>query len=315
VNHDHLRILLEIARHGNFSGVAKQRNMDPSSISRVVRAVESELGVRLFHRTTRHVTLTEAGAAYLATVSDLLDAIDAAGDTIKELGASVGGTLRVTASVAFGQACLVPLLPEFLESYPDIQLELILADANLDIVAERIDLALRLSPRMDRDFVRVKWFDSAYKVCASPQYLAQHEAIRAPADLGKHLCVVFGLPNPQADWLLRDGAGHVVHVSAKPRICVTNGLAQRELALAGMGPALLPAWLAAADLAAGALVDVLPDYEATPNDFDGAAWLLYPNRTLLPAKTRALLDFLKSRARPEWSTARQKAKRNLAVRG
>lgn len=313
MNHDHLRILLEIARHGNFSGVAKQRNMDPSSISRVVRTVESELGVRLFHRTTRHVTLTEAGAAYLTQVSDLLDAIDAAGDRIKELGTNVGGTLRVTASVAFGQACLVPLLPEFLESWPNIQLELILADANLDIVAERIDLALRLSPRMDRNFVRVKWFDSAYKVCASPHYLASHGPIRSPADLSHHPCVLFGLPNPQADWLLRDSAGNVVHVSIKPRVCVSNGLAQRELALAGTGPALLPAWLAAADLAAGRLVDLLPDHTATPSDFDGAAWLLYPNRTLLPAKTRALVDFLKSRARPEWSHV--SPKRNLSSRG
>jgi DNA-binding transcriptional LysR family regulator len=306
VNHDHLRILLEIARHGNFSGVAKQRNVDPSSISRVVRAVESELGVRLFHRTTRHVTLTEAGAAYLTQVSDLLDAIDAAGDRIKELGANVGGTLRVTASVAFGQACLVPLLPEFLAAWPNIQLELILADANLDIVAERIDLALRLSPRMDRNFVRVKWFDSAYKVCASPHYIARHDAIRSPADLSQHLCVLFGLPNPQADWLIHDSAGTIAHVNVKPRVCVSNGLAQRELVLAGTGPALLPAWLVAADLAAGRLVDLLPDHAAAPSDFDGAAWLLYPNRTLLPAKTRALIEFLKSRAKPEWSRVRFK---------
>lgn len=313
MNHDHLRILLEVARQGNFSGVAKQRNMDPSSISRVVRGVESELGARLFNRTTRHVTLTEAGAAYLTKVSDLLDAIDAAGDTIKDLGGNVEGTLRVTASVAFGQACLVPLLPEFLALHPNIQVDLILADANLDIVAERIDLALRLSPRMDKSFVRVKWFDSAYKVCASPQYLGSHEAIRAAADLTRHRCVLFGLPNPQSDWLIRDGAGKVEHVNVKPRVCVSNGLAQRELALAGTGPALLPGWLIAADVAAGRLVDLLPNRTATPSDFDGAAWMLYPNRTLLPAKTRALVDFLKSRAQPEWSEVGVNG--DLALRG
>ncbi|MFX1764885.1 LysR substrate-binding domain-containing protein [Paraburkholderia sp. A1RI-2L] len=122
-------------------------------------------------------------------------------------------------------------------------------------------------------------------------------------------------PQSPADWLLRDRANRVPHVSARPRICVTNGLAQRELVLAGAGPAILPAWLAADDLAAGRLFDVLPDYDATPGDFDGVAWLLYSNRTWLPAKTRALVDFLKRRARPEWSMARPKIRRNSSARG
>jgi DNA-binding transcriptional LysR family regulator len=304
MNHDHLRILLEIARHGNFSGVAKQRNIDPSSISRIVRTVENELGVRIFHRTTRHVTLTEAGSIYLTKVSELLDAIDRAGDTVKELGGKVDGVLRVTASVAFGQTCLVPLLPDFLKVYPNIQLELFLADANLDIVAERIDLALRLSPRMDKSFVRVKWFHSSYRLCASPRYVARHGAVLSPGDLSRHRCVLFGLPNPQDEWLMRDRAGSVQRVNVKPYVCVSNGLAQRELVLGGAGLALMPAWLAAEDLFSGRLVDVLPNHIATPGEYDGAAWLLYPNRTLLPSKTRALVDYLLSRTKPEWSDAR-----------
>jgi DNA-binding transcriptional LysR family regulator len=317
MNHDHLRVLLEVARQGSFSAVAKRRNMDPSSISRIVQGVEHELGVRLFQRSTRHVALTEAGEAYLSRVSHLLEALDSAGETAKELGAHPGGTLRVTASVAFGQACLLPLLPEFMERYPDIHLELLLADANVDMVAERVDLALRLSPRMGQNFVRVKWFDSAYRICASPTYLERHDAITVPDDLRQHRCVLFGLPHPQSDWLVRDRSGNVRHLTVTPRACVSNGLAQRELALAGLGPALMPTWLIATDVATGTLVDLLPDYAATPSDFEGDAWLLYPDRTFLAAKTRTLVDFLLSKARREWSAAAiqrtQSANMNLVV--
>ncbi|MDQ7979895.1 LysR substrate-binding domain-containing protein [Paraburkholderia sp. SARCC-3016] len=303
MKHEHLRILLEVARHGAFSTVARQRNVDPSSISRIVQGAERELGVRLFQRSTRRVVVTEAGDAYLSHVSRLLEELDSASDAVREFGKQPKGTLRLTASVAFGQSCVVPLLPEFLARYPDIRLELLLADANVDMVAERIDLAVRLSSRMGNDLVRVKWFDTRYRICATPDYLRQKGAINSPDDLDSHPCVLFGLPNPQSQWRVTDRSGHVHYVAATSAATVSNGLAQRELAIAGVGPALMPAWLVADEIAAGRLVEVLPGHEVVPADFDGAAWLLYPSRAYLPAKTRAMVDFLLENAKKDWGTS------------
>jgi DNA-binding transcriptional LysR family regulator len=304
MNHDHLRMLVEVAQQGSFSAVAKLHDLDPSSISRIVQSVERELGARLFQRSTRHVTLTEAGDAYLTRVSHLLEELDSASDALKSLEHHPSGTLRVTASVAFGQTCLVSLMPEFARLYPEIQLELIFTDANLDMVSDRIDLALRLSPRVAQDMVRVKWFDASYKVCASPEYLSRHSPIKEPSDLSHHRCVLFGHPHAQSGWLVHSPSGAVENVSVPAAMIASNGLAQRELALAGVGPALMPTWLSASQIASRQLVDIFPEYTITPGDFEGAAWLLYPSRTFLPAKTRAILDFLLSRTKPEWATVR-----------
>jgi DNA-binding transcriptional LysR family regulator len=302
MKHEHLRIILEVARHGTFSTVARQRNLDPSSISRIVQSAERELGVRLFQRSTRHVVLTEAGDAYLSHVSRLLEELDSASDSVREFAQRPKGTLRVTASVAFGQACVVPLLPEFLALYPDIRVELMLADGNLDMITERIDLAVRLSPHMGNDLVRVKWFDACYRICASPEYLRRCGSIRSPDKLHSHKCVLFGLPNPQSEWWITEESGRIQRVEMTPVATVSNGLAQRELTLAGVGPALMPIWLIADDLAAGRLVEILPGLDVVPANFDGGAWLLYPGRTFLPVKTRTMVDFLLSKAKQQWST-------------
>ncbi|MEQ5837880.1 LysR substrate-binding domain-containing protein [Paraburkholderia acidicola] len=301
MNLDHLRVLVDIAQQGSFSNVAKLRDLDPSSVSRIVQGIERELGVRLFQRSTRHVVLTDEGDAYLSRVSHLLEELDSASDELKSVAQQPAGTLRVTASVAFGQTCLVPLMPEFARLYPQIQLELIFTDANLDMVSDRIDLALRLSPRMGQDLVRVKWFDASYKVCASPDYLSRHGVIQQPGDLSNHRCVLFGHPHPQSSWFVRDAAGTTHTIPVPAAMIASNGLAQRELTLAGIGPALMPTWLSALHVASGQLVDVLPGYTVTPGDFEGAAWLLYPNRSFLPAKTRAILSFLMSR-NSEWTS-------------
>jgi DNA-binding transcriptional LysR family regulator len=302
MNHDHLRIVVEIAQQGNFSSVAKLHDLDPSSVSRIVQSVERELGVRLFQRSARHVALTEAGTAYVARVAHLLEELDAAGDAVKSMENRPTGILRITASVAFGQACLVPLIPEFARRHPEITLELILNDANLDMVADRIDLALRLSPRMAQDLVRVKWFDATYRVCASPAYLENHPAIERPEDLGRHPCVLFGHPHPQSTWNVRNAAGATQGITVPTAMVASNGLAQKALALAGMGPALMPIWLAAPEIASGALKQILPGYAVTPSDFEGAAWLLYPHRSFLPAKTRAIVNFLLDHVAKEWTT-------------
>jgi DNA-binding transcriptional LysR family regulator len=300
MNHDHLRILIEVAQQRSFSAVAKRRDMDPSAVSRIVQAIEKELGVRLFQRSTRQVALTEAGSLYLARVSHLLEELDAASDELKSSETQPKGTLRVTASVAFGQSCLIPLVPGFLKAHPGISLELLLTDINVDLISERVDLALRVSPRMAQDMIRVKWFESDYRLCAAPGYFSRENIPDSLDELSAHHYVLFGYPQPQSVWRIQDKSGSEQKVTVNAAVVASNGLAQLDLAIAGVGPALMPYWLAGPALKSGKLIEWFSDYSVNPLGFEGAAWILYPNRSFLPAKTRLFIDYLK-RTKPELS--------------
>ena len=290
-----LRIFSEVARRGGFSAVARDRGLDPSSVSRAIGMLESDLGVRLFQRTTRRLTLTEAGGLYLDRIEALIDGLDAARDEALAITTGPAGTLRLTASVAFGHACLTPLLPAFRAAFPALRLELLLSDANLDLVAERIDLAIRLGPSVEADVVGIKLLDTRYKVCASPSYLTAAPPLATPDDLRDHRCLRFSLPEFRARWLFRTGDGPVGEVPVDGDLVVSNALVLRDCALAGLGPALLPDWLIETDLTQGALVDCFPDHRIAATGFDTAAWLLYPSRTFLPNKVRVAIDFLRQR--------------------
>ncbi len=290
---ENMRIFAEVARSGSFAAVARDRDVDPSSVSRAVALLEDELGVRLFQRTTRRVALTEAGEIYLARVTVLMDEMDHARDEARGVSAGPAGTLRLTASVAFGYTCLVPLLPEFRERYPGVKLELLLTDTVLDLVAERVDLAVRLGRRFDADFVATKLVDTQYRVCASPVYLKGKQRPEVPQELQQHRCLLFALPEFRSRWLFRDRQGTVQEVPVRGDVTILNGLALRACVLAGMGPVLLANWLIDEDIAQGKLVDLFPDYRVTATEFDTAVWLLYPSRAHLPNKVRVMIDFLK----------------------
>lgn len=295
-----LQIFADVAHQANFSPVARDRNVEPSSISRAVASLEAELGIRLFQRSTRKLTLTEAGALYLERVEPLLGAAREAADEARSLGRSPAGTLRLTASVAFGHAWLTPLLPRFRAEFPDLKLELLLNDANVDLVAERIDLAIRLGKDVSGDLIGTKLFTTRYVVCATPGYLTSAPTLAAPSDLRAHRCLRFALPDYRVRWMFsRDGAVETVEVDGD--LVGSNALTLRDCVREGLGPALLPDWLVAGDLVAGTLVDCLPEYQAAATSFDTAAWLLYPSRILLPNKVRVTVDFLRrnAQARPD----------------
>ena len=170
-----------------------------------------------------------------------------------------------------------------------------LSDAKLDLVAERIDLAIRLGPRIEADVVGVKLFDTSYRVCASPGYVAAAPPLSAPDDLRCHRCLRFTLPEFRTRWLFSGQDGETKEVPVDGDLIVSSALAMRDCALAGLGPALLPDWLIAKDLASGTLADCFPDHRVAATSFDTAAWLLYPSRAFLPNKVRVTIDFLRQR--------------------
>ena len=287
-----LQIFVEVAQCQSFSEVARRRRVEPSSVSRSVALIEGELGERLFHRTTRKLSLTEAGALYLARIEPLVMQLDDARLEVKSVGRSPTGTVRLSASVAFGQLCIVPLLGAFAQRYPGLVLELLLSDANTDLVGDQIDLAVRLAPGIQTNVIVSKLFDTRYRVVASPDWLAANP-LAAPDDLKRHSVLRFTLAGFRDRWLFRDAGGDVSAVPLEGRFLVSSALALREAALAGLGPALLADWMTEDDRIAGRLVDCFPTLRATATEFDTAAWLIYPSRSFLPAKVRVVIDFLR----------------------
>lgn len=303
MNLSELEVFVDVARRGSFVAVARERGLDPSSVSRSIAALEASVGAKLFRRTTRTMALTEAGSLYLARLPPVLDELVRMREEAASLRGEPVGTLRLTASVAFGEVCLVPLLAELTARYPRLKLELLLADDILDLVEQRIDLAIRLQPPDSADLKAVKLRTTRYRVVASPAYLRAQGRPKVPLELSTHRCLVFALPAFRARWLFRATqhrpddatAGDVDAVPIQTGLVISNALALRAAALAGLGPALLPDWLIEPEVQRRALVDVFPRHDVTATTFATGAWLIYPGGDTPPKKTRAVVDFFRSR--------------------
>jgi DNA-binding transcriptional LysR family regulator len=294
-----LATLMTIIRLGSFAAAARELHVDPSSVSRTVASLEAELGTRIFQRNTRQLAMTEAGALFVERVGPLLEELELVRCAAADTAAQPRGTLRVTASNAFGLKRLVPLLPAFCAAHPELNVDLVLTDGVLDLVAERIDIAIRLGALRDSTLIAVPLLKMRYRVVASPGWLeALAEPLRAPPDLERCDCVTFSMPGFRDRWFFRAGEGEPkVPVAVKPRLLSTNGLALRDCALSGLGVTLLPDWLIGDDIAEGRLVDLYPDYEVAVVDAPTGAWLVYPSRSYVPAKVRAFIEFMRGAVR------------------
>lgn len=291
-----LTVFVEVARNGGFAPAARRLNLDPSAVSRAIAALEKDLGARLFQRTTRRVALTDAGTRFLARVEPVLAELEGAENELRALETRPKGALTLSASVAFGETCVMPHIPAFLQQYPDIDLTLRFTDRNVDLVADRVDLALRLAPAVTGDVVTAKLMQTRYRVCAAPGYLENAPVPAKPEDLSTHRCLCFDLPGFDARWLFRKGAGSPVkEVPVTPRLRISGAISLRDAARAGLGPALLADWLVAEDIRGGRLVDLFPTHQVAATTFDTAVWLIYPSRAFLPRKTRVMIDFLRER--------------------
>lgn len=289
-----LRTFVDVVHLGSFAEVARRHNVDPSQVSRAVATLEEQLGARLFQRSTRRLEPTEAALRFLERVEPLVGELDAAMAEAGDSTSEVRGTLRVTASVAFGVRGLVPMLPALREKHPGLVLDLALTDTVLDVLAERIDIAIRLGPKLDTGLLGTRLMATRYRVVASPAWMKRHGPPAAPVALSAVPVATFPLPGFRDHWRFRDAAGVIESVAVHPGLMVSNGLGLLQAAVDGLGPTLLADWLTADDRAEGRLVDLFPGHEATATDFDTAVWLLYASRQYLPLKVRAFIDFAKA---------------------
>jgi DNA-binding transcriptional LysR family regulator len=289
-----LRAFVDVVRRGSFAAVARDRDVDPSSVSRTIATLEESLGVRLFNRTTRRLSPTEAALAYFDRVEPIIDELERASLVAADSGDTPRGVLRVTAPVTFAQINLVPLLPELSARYPELSFELLLADSFLDLIEDRIDVAVRVGRLAESMNVAQRLCDLVYVACASPAYLARRGRPKRPQELEKHECLRYPVAGYGAKWRFRC-AETVIEVPVKGRVVIANFAALRYCAVHGMGVVLAPRWSVIDELRDGTLVDLFPGVAGAVSEFDTAAWAIYPSRSYLPRKVRAFVDFLKEK--------------------
>ena len=287
-----LRAFKEVAETGGFSKAARRLGVATSSLTRLLDALEASLGSALLTRTTRQVTLTDAGSAYLEHVSRVLSDIEEADGAVADTGAEAVGPLRVSMPVTFGRLCVGPHIAGFLESHPRVSLELVLSDEYVDLAAERIDVAVRIgSPDKQHNLI-VKPLAAHHRyVVASHAYLQRHPLPVEPDALSQHECVLFAYRAGPQRWSF-SRAGGVQGVEVNGRLSANNSDVLREAVLGGLGVALLPQWLVEADVMAGRLQRLFEDYGVNPLAKTISVHAAYlPNRRH-SRKVQAMLEFL-----------------------
>lgn len=287
-----LKLFMEVAHQGSFTDVAKTEGVAPSSVSRAIAGLENELGIRLFQRSTRKLKPTEAGLVYLERIASIVDELESARQIATDVSEEPRGTLRVTAPTVFGQTHIVPLLPELQARYPSMTIELLLTDAYLDLIEERVDVAIRLGSLQDSTYIARRLQKMDFFICASPEYIEKHGKPDTPQEIRNHNCLLFPRTGHSLNWLFKDNDGNIFEVPISGKCLITNSDAIRQSALSGMGLALLPDWLINTDVQSGSLVTLFDEFTVTATNYGSAVWLLYPSREYVPLKTRVFINYL-----------------------
>ncbi len=283
----------EVARSLSFTSAAQRLGVPKSSVSRSITSLERRLGVRLLERTTRRVALTEVGETYLRHCHRLVEEADEADAAISSLGAEPRGLLRVAANVTFARTVLAAGLGEFLTRYPELRLSLRLEGVNVDPIQANVDVAIHVGPAVDSGLVVRRLAVGRLGIYASCDYIARRGVPDSPEQLQEHDCAAVADSGDGSVWVLHR-QGETVRVRLKPRLMVRDPVLQMQAALSGAAIAALPGFLALAEVAAGRLVRILPEWEPQPMEI----YALYGSRLGMTPKLRAFLDFVTEQIRP-----------------
>ena len=293
-----LTAFVKVVEQGSFSRAAEKLSVSTSAVSRHVADLEAHLSVRLLNRTTRRLSLTEAGQAFHERSVQLLADLDEAEGSVSAATLDPRGTLRLTCAITFGIRHLAPAIAAFGAAHPEVSFEIELSDRAVDIVDEGFDLAIRIGGIGSQALVARRIGITELVCVASPSYLARHGTPRTPEELSAHACLIYEYLATRDQWRFVDAAGaeHAVRVRGPARS--NNGQMLTALAAAGLGVSIEPDFIVAPQIATGALVPLLPGYRAPAGSINA----VYPSRRHLSAKVRSFIDFLVVRfATPEWS--------------
>jgi DNA-binding transcriptional LysR family regulator len=284
-----IETFVAVAAKGSLTAAAQAEGVAPAVIGRRMDALEARLGVKLLLRTTRRLSLTHEGSAFLEDCQRLITDFNNAEASVSEGGVKASGHLRVTAPAGFGRRHVAPLVPGFLAEHSDVSLSLNLSDRVADVVNEGFDCAVRVGDMPDSSLVSVRLADNRRLCVATPAYLKRAGTPASPAELGRHQCLTLSSDASQTrGWaFMVDGA--LTHLRPGGRLDCSDGQVLHDWCLQGLGLAWRSTWEVQADLAAGRLVSVLDDHAAPPNGI----YAIFPSARHLPLRVRLWIDFLK----------------------
>jgi DNA-binding transcriptional LysR family regulator len=287
-----LESFASVATRGSLTAAANAEGVAPAIMGRRIDGLEERLGVKLLIRTTRRITLTHEGSAFLEDCQRILADVANAEASVSAGGIKASGHLRITAPAGFGRRHVAPLVPKFRELHHDVTLSLNLSDRVVDIAGEGFDCAVRVGDMPDSSLVSVRMADNRRLCVATPAYLKRHGTPQTPADLAKFHCLTLSSDASQTrGWAFRQADGEVIYLKPAGPLDCSDGQVLHDWCLRGVGIAWRSTWEVEAEIARGELVAVLEDFAAPPNGI----YAVFPQRKHLPLRVRLWIDFLKDR--------------------
>ncbi|AWI52210.1 LysR family transcriptional regulator [Aquabacterium olei] len=284
-----IETFVAVATRGSLTAAAQAEGVAPAIIGRRMDALEARLGVKLLVRTTRRISLTHEGSAFLEDCQRLITDFNNAEASVSEGGVKASGHLRITGPAGFGRRHVAPLVPAFLAEHPDVSLSLNLSDRVVDIVNEGFDCAVRVGDLPDSSLVSVRLADNRRLCVATPAYLQRAGVPSHPSELARHACLTLSSDASQTRGWAFVIDGNVSHLRPTARLDCSDGQVLHEWCLQGLGIAWRSTWEVQHDIAAGRLVSVLDDFAAPPNGI----YAVFPSARHLPLRVRLWIDFLK----------------------
>ncbi len=286
LNIEHLKLFVRIANTNNISAAGEALGLSAAVASNHINKLEASLKVRLIHRTTRKVSLTEEGKAFLPYAEDVIASVLSAQASLGNEANILQGRLRVSAPASFGKIHLIPALTAFLKAHPQLIIDLKLSDSIVDLVEGGFDIAIRNSKLKDSSLIARKLTNDQRIICASPDYLQKHGVPTHPEQLKQHQCLTLtGLDH----WVF-DDKGKEFNIKVKGNLSADNGEAIRDACINGLGITVCSKWIAHQQLSDGTLVEILRDYPLTS---DTSIWAIYPSSRQVAPKVRVFIDYCK----------------------
>ncbi len=285
-----LKMFARVVETGSFSEAGRQLGIAPSSVSRQINELEDALGAVLFQRTTRKLSLTEAGELYYERTTRIVTEIDEAKLAVSQLDGTPSGILRLNVPGSLSRRYMVPIIVEFQKKFPKVEIVLLASDQVMDMIEHRIDLTIRLGALKDSSMVARKIGSGRRVICASTSYIKKSGKPLTPAELANHNCLTFR-SNPGSNvWKFKDQNGDLSEVRVSGNLFGNDGESLVAAAVAGHGIILVPEWLVSCELKSGALREVLTNCSSIPRETP--VYALYPRQRHLPPKVRVFIDFM-----------------------
>ncbi len=296
-----IAVFVQVVRDGSFTKAAERLELSRSVVSKYVTRLEEKLGARLLNRTTRRLSLTEAGRVFYERSRRGLEDIEEAEAEVSRLQEEPRGVLRVNSPMSFGILHVAPALPEFLAAYPEVSIDMNLDDRKVDVIKEGFDISIRITDLPDSSLVARRLAPCRHAIVAAPSYLEKHGTPQAPEDLQDHNIISYQYQESATEWHFLSADNKQISVPVSGSIQMNNSLALRKALLEGTGIMRTPTFVVGDDLAAGRLVPLLKNYRT----LEVSIYLVYPQRRHLSPKVRAFIDYMAARitSEPYWDTA------------